>query len=260
MNGVTNRALSFGTDATAYELHRPGYPESIIEQILGYAELPIKTALELGAGTGKATRMVAAHGIAVLASEPDERMLAVLQQQTAGLPVTPIVGTFEDLSVPELAGRVELLYSAAAFHWTDPATRWDRAAAILPIGGTAAFFGGELELTDPDVLARFNEAIGDRADHQAGVPMPGNPEGWKWPASELMLDPRFAAIEQHQVPRRLQLGLDDFIGHIGTQSRFLIMEPDVRRRTFDEIRSAMPAMIDFTADLVLHLARRVSAG
>ncbi len=257
---MTDRALTFGSNAMGYEQHRPGYPETIIERILGYAELPIRTALEVGAGTGKATRLVAAHKITVLASEPDERMLAVLRQQTVGLPVTPIVGTFEDLSIPELAGRIELLFSAAALHWTDPATRWDRAAAILPIGGTAAFFAGELELTDPDVRARFNEAVGDRADHQAGVPMPGDPEGWQWPASELRLDPRFGAIEQHHIARPLRLGLDDFIGHIGTQSRFLIMDPEVRRQTFEQARSAMPEVIEFTADLTLHLARRVSAG
>lgn len=256
---MTHRALSFGAEAMAYELHRPGYPEEIIERILDYAELPIKTALEVGAGTGKATRMVANHGIAVLASEPDERMLVVLQEQTAGLPVTPIVGTFEDLSLSELAGRVELLYAAAAFHWTNPATRWDRAATLLPIGGTAAFFGGELELTDPEIRARFNEAIGDRADHHAGLVIPADAEGWQWPASELVLDPRFVALEQHHIPRRLQLSRDDFVAHIGTQSRFLIMEPDVRQQTFDEVRAVVPERIEFTADLTLHLARRVNA-
>ncbi|WP_161606371.1 class I SAM-dependent methyltransferase [Microlunatus speluncae] len=255
---MSNRALTFGSNAAGYDLHRPGYPEAIIERILDYAELPIRTALEVGAGTGKATRLIAAHKITVLASEPDERMLAVLQEQTAGLPVTPIVGTFEDLSIPELAGRVQLLYAAAAFHWTDPETRWDRTAAILPIGATAAFFGGELELTDPAVRARFNEAIGDRADHQAGVPMPGDSEGWQWPANELRLDARFGAVEQHHIPRPLRLSLEDFIGHIGTQSRFLIMDPAERRQTFDEVRSAMPEVIEFTADLTLHLARRIS--
>lgn len=255
---MTTRALTFGADAPGYERHRPGYPDSLVAKIIDYAELPIRTALEVGAGTGKATRVVAAHKISVIASEPDPRMLDVLREQTAGLPVRTVVGTFEQLSLDELAGRVELVYAAAAWHWTDPATRWDRLATILPAGGTAAFFGGELELADPDVRARFQQAIGHDADQHAGPQLnPVDRVGWAWPANEIAEDPRFGAIEEHTIPRRLQFSRDDFIGHIGTQSRFLIIEPEQRKLIFERVRSVMPDTIEFVSDLVLHLARRV---
>jgi SAM-dependent methyltransferase len=255
---MTIRALTFGTDAAGYERHRPGYPDSLIAMIIGYAALPIRTALEVGAGTGKATRAVAAHKITVIASEPDPRMLDVLREQTAGLPVRTMVGTFEQLPLDELAGQVQLVYAAAAWHWTDPATRWDRLAAILPAGGTAAFFGGELELADPEVRARFQQAIGGDADPHAGPQLnPVNRVGWAWPANEIAEDDRFEAIEEHTIPRRLQFSRDDFIGHIGTQSRFLVIEPEQRKSIFERVRSAMPDTIEFVSDLVLHLARRV---
>ncbi|HLT62260.1 MAG TPA: class I SAM-dependent methyltransferase [Microlunatus sp.] len=255
----SGRALSFGTDAASYDRHRPGYPQQVLTRILEYAALPIRTALEIGAGTGKATRLIAGHGIEVLATEPDPRMLAVLRERTAGLPVTPVLGSFEELPVPDLAGRVELLYAAAAFHWTDPTTRWDRVAEILPTGGTAAFFGGELELADPDLRATFARVIGDEVAPQAGVPMPGDEQGRPWPASELVADPRFGDVTQHAIPRRQRLTREDFLGHLGTQSRFLTLEPAERAVIFDRVRAVLPDLIDFRADLTLHLARRVTS-
>ena len=53
------RALSFGAVAEAYERFRPGYPVELLELVMAYAGGPIRTALEIGAGTGKATRLFA---------------------------------------------------------------------------------------------------------------------------------------------------------------------------------------------------------
>ena len=53
------RALSFGSVAAAYERFRPGYPDALVDQVLTYAGRPVRTALEIGAGTGKATRAFA---------------------------------------------------------------------------------------------------------------------------------------------------------------------------------------------------------
>jgi ubiquinone/menaquinone biosynthesis C-methylase UbiE len=75
-SGMTTRALSFGSVAAAYEQFRPGYPEALVDAVLAYAGHPVHTALEIGAGTGKATRVFAVRGITVTATDPDPAMLA----------------------------------------------------------------------------------------------------------------------------------------------------------------------------------------
>ncbi len=70
------RALSFGSVATAYERYRPGYPVELVDEVLNYAGRPVRTALEIGAGTGKATRVFAERGLAVTATEPTRRCSA----------------------------------------------------------------------------------------------------------------------------------------------------------------------------------------
>ncbi|GAB2920003.1 hypothetical protein [Streptomyces sp. NPDC059173] len=54
---MTRRAVSFGAIAEAYERFRPGYPPVLLDRVMAYAGHPVRTALEIGAGTGKATRL-----------------------------------------------------------------------------------------------------------------------------------------------------------------------------------------------------------
>ena len=73
---MTTRALSFGSVAAAYEQFRPGYPEALVDAVLAYAGHPVHTALEIGAGTGKATRVFAVRGITAPPPYPQPPMLA----------------------------------------------------------------------------------------------------------------------------------------------------------------------------------------
>jgi len=47
------RALSFGAVAAAYEQFRPAYPTELVDAVIKYTAQPIRTALEIGAGTGR---------------------------------------------------------------------------------------------------------------------------------------------------------------------------------------------------------------
>ena len=136
---MSSRGLAFGEVAENYDRFRLGYPEAVADQVLSYARPPVEMALEVGAGTGKATRLFASRGIEIIACEPDTAMLAVLARNTQDLPVTPVRSRYEQVTLIE---RVDLLYAAAAWHWTDADTRWSHAAELIRPGGTFANFGG----------------------------------------------------------------------------------------------------------------------
>lgn len=80
----TVRSLSFGSVAESYERYRLGYPGEVVDAVLAYAGCPVSSAVEVGAGTGKATRLFASHGIAVTALGPDPGMARVLAHTTRG--------------------------------------------------------------------------------------------------------------------------------------------------------------------------------
>jgi trans-aconitate methyltransferase len=144
---MSGRALSFGKVPEAYERFRPGYPAELFDTVMAYAGQPVRTALEIGAGTGKATRLFAQPGITVTATEPDEAMLIELRKHVPAS-VRTVRAAFEDLRPGE---RYGLVYAAAALHWTNPEGRWPRMAALLAPNGVFASFGGPVQLADQPV-------------------------------------------------------------------------------------------------------------
>ena len=105
-------AHSFGGVAEAYERGRPSYPAEAARWLLGDHPL---TVLELGAGTGKLTRVLVELGHDVHATDPDAAMLAVLEDRLPG--VRAAVASAEEIPLP--AGSVDAVIAAQAFHWFD---------------------------------------------------------------------------------------------------------------------------------------------
>jgi SAM-dependent methyltransferase len=256
MVGVSSRALSFGVMAEAYERFRPGYPAEVFDLVMTYAGQPVRTALEIGAGTGQATRLFAQRGIAVTATEPDGAMLAELRRHVPAN-VRAVQAAFEDVRPDESYG---LVYAAAALHWTIPEGRWPRMAALVQPGGVFASFGGPAQLADPAVAEAVRAA---RAPFLASddVPSPdGTPPGddMQWPGTELRRSEWFADVRQLVIGRRLTMSAGDYVGQLSTISAYLELPPPEQQQVLSQIRQVLPEAVEVAADIIVHLARRRS--
>jgi SAM-dependent methyltransferase len=131
--GHTNRvrAESFGALAEAYDAARPGYPQPLIDDLVALHPADV---LDIGCGTGKAARMLAARGLPVLGVEVDPQMADVARRH--GIYVE--LGAFETWDAA--ARRFDLITCAQAWHWIDGAAGARKAAALLRPGGTLALF------------------------------------------------------------------------------------------------------------------------
>jgi len=252
---ASERSRSFGAVAAAYEKYRPEYPDLLAQLILEYAETPLRTALELGAGTGKATRVLARHGIAVTASDPDDAMLRQLAARVPG--TATVTATLETL--PQL-GTFDLVYAAAALHWTEPTGRWDRIARLLGPGGVFANFGGAPYLSDPELEEAMEDAQRPwLVDDSPGGTVRSSIDGIRWPASELVSDPRFTDVRETTIEQRFELMASDWTGYLSTVSAYLVLDEGDRTAALDAIAAVLPDVVEVRADLTLHLARRVGA-
>ncbi|MFD0019873.1 class I SAM-dependent methyltransferase [Streptomyces sp. NPDC058382] len=242
--------------AEAYERFRPGYSMALFDRVMAYAGQPVRTALEIGAGTGKATRLFAQRGVDVTATEPDAAMLAELRRH-----VPPSVRTarasFEDLGAGETYG---LVYAAAALHWTDPAGRWPRVAALLEPGGVFASFGGPVRPADPAVGEAVRKARAPFLDDD-DIPSPdGTPpeHEMQWPGTELRRSEWFTDVQQSVIERRLTVSARDYVGHLSTISAYLVLPDIEREQAFEQIARVLPETVDLVADVTVHLARRTA--
>ena len=125
------QAASFGGVADAYERSRPGYPEAAVAWLAGSTPGDV---VDLGAGTGKLTRSLAALGHRVTAVEPLEEMLAQLR---ANLPdVRTLTGGAEAIPLPDASADV--VTCAQAFHWFDHGRALVEIARVLRPAGRLA--------------------------------------------------------------------------------------------------------------------------
>jgi SAM-dependent methyltransferase len=157
------RARSFGTAAANYDKYRPRYPDQLIADVI--AILPGRRILEVGAGTGIATAAFAARGVAMTCIEPDPAMATVLSTKLAGKVELHVdVATFEDWAAARAdnAPGFDGLVCAQAWHWTDPATRWAHAGAVVRSGGVIALFWNVDSFSDARVPAAYAAAYDRR--------------------------------------------------------------------------------------------------
>jgi len=232
--GRTVRGLLFGSVAECYERYRLDYPNELVDIVLRYAGRPVRTALEVGAGTGKATRLFASRGIEVTALEPDADMAHV--------------STFEEFRIES---RFDLVYAAAAWHWTSPVTRWARAVELLVPGGVLVLFGRPAELKDPDLFAAVEEI-------EKRVLLGDDPvEVHPWSIEEMAAADGLADVEQRDLPYVATTTAEEFVGRLATVSAYLKLSPDQRAGALRQVRAILPDQVDIDATVQLSLARRV---
>lgn len=107
-------ARGFGSAVDVYARGRPDFPAAAadwLRQDLGLA--PGRRVVDLGAGTGKFTRLLCATGADVIAVEPVAEMLGELRR---GLPeVAALRGTAT--RIPLADASIDAVVCAQAFHW-----------------------------------------------------------------------------------------------------------------------------------------------
>jgi len=239
--------LVFGSVADSYERFRLGYPDELLAAVLPYAGRPIGSALEVGAGTGKATRLFASCGIEVTALEPDAEMAKLLARMTQGLPVEPVVETFERF---DTGRRFDLLYAAAAWHWTDPRTRWTKAVELLVPGGVLTLFGRPAELMDPGLHAAVDEI------ERRLIPEPNRTAGHPWSTADLARVDGLTDITEQKLTSVEATTAAEFVARLGTVSTYLSLVPDDRAEVLREVRAVLPDEVDIDTTVQLTLSRR----
>lgn len=135
-------AQVFDDVAGLYEDTRPSYPQAALDLLdIG----PGRRVLDLAAGTGKLTRLLASSGAEVTAVEPLDAMRAKLEQAVPSAKVH--AGTAEQIPLPDAS--FDVVTVAQAFHWFDPDRALPEIARVLVDGGGLVVMWNEWDPDDP---------------------------------------------------------------------------------------------------------------
>jgi SAM-dependent methyltransferase len=250
----------FGEVAEDFDRVRLRYPDDLVDDVLSYSGRAgtRRRALEVGAGTGKATLAFAARSVPIVALEPDEAMAAVLAHRIARVGEVRVVRCrFEDYVPDEAFG---LLYAADAWHWTEPDLRWLRAEQALVPGGTLALFWNRDRIDDSSLR---NAMVGVLAEIAPAVVIRDSPpepdrllnEG---PGSELAQRTEFGDVIGRIYPSRLIIPGVDYLTYMSTRSQIRMQTEPTRKRLFAAMADVFSRDVPVAVHSVLYLARRKS--
>jgi SAM-dependent methyltransferase len=152
---------SFDRIAEEYERLRPDYPDAVLDPLPVPASA---TVVDVGAGTGKLTRVLARRFAKVVAVEPLDRMRAVLERVLSGIEAHS--GSAEKLPLPDSA--VDAVFAGQAFHWFDHDRAVPELARVLRPGGVLALVWNSPDEARPSPLPRAFEEYKD-ALHAPGL-------------------------------------------------------------------------------------------
>lgn len=248
------RRTSFDARALQYDAVRPGYPEALIDELVGLSGVGEGgRILEVGAGTGKATMLLARRGFEVIAIEPGAQMAAVLRRKAAGHRVAIAETTFEAYDGD---GAVDVVMSAQAFHWVAPRVRYVKAASLLRQNGALALLRNEKAHPGPELRAEIDRAY---AEH---FPEAGQYDGTRDVLGEITLEIDrsgcFGPVEVRTCPWIAEYTSATYVQLLETYSDHAVLEPSRRSHLFRAIGAAIDrrgGRIAIPYIAALHLAR-----
>jgi SAM-dependent methyltransferase len=237
----------FGEAVEQYQAARPGYPDELVTDVLTYAG-PVERALEVGAGTGKATVSFAERGVYLTCLEPDPRMAAELARQTAGFPSVNVIGTsFETWEPTE---SYDLLLAAQSWHWVDEKARWDLAYTAVHHGGSMALFWNVYALTDPltqdlllDIDHRYQvDDLGHTPSERPFHDFEGEIEVVEgWPAFDLRNDARFTDFVSRRYRREQSFSTSLYLDFLTSLSAYRIIDDEKRDALLRDVAGVLNA-------------------
>ena len=231
----------FNEVAELYDRVRPGYPDELFADLVAITGMDeTSSVLEVGCGSGQATRSLAALGCSVTAVEPGADMAALARRRLASFRNVEVeTAKFEEWD--DRGRRFDALVAASSWHWVDPSIGWQRAHDVVSPGGWMALLGHVVVRRpgEPEVYAESAD-LHERFS-------PGNP-GWGHPPLEedvrstdegwgLVEDPRglFGPTMVRWYPTVQWFTGDGFADLLRSQSLYRRLDPEVREPLLDAV-------------------------
>jgi len=218
-----------------YERGRPGWP-SEVGAVAGLSSAA--TVLDLGAGTGKLTRLLASAFDRVVAVEPSDAMRRLLVKFCPR--AEALAGSAEEIPLP--SASVDAVFVAQAFHTFDNERALPEIARVLRPGGVVVLMwnlpAGPWQPSTADAEAVLNERM--PRDHNY-IPLdlggPHASSGWQPTVVKSPFEPFRATV----LPNPQTLDADGLVTFYATMGWLADLPDNERQPLLGKVRSRLAA-------------------
>lgn len=243
MDGIDPTAKAgFGKAAAEYERGRPGYPVEAVKLLVDKLAIDGEAVvLDLGAGTGKWTRMLGPTGAQLIAIEPVDAMREKFGELNPKVLIAP--GSAEFITLP--TKTVDVVTCAQAFHWFNgPRALKEIHRVLLPRGGLGLVWNARDESVE--WVARLTGLI----DRYAGKVPRYRTGAWKKAFED---SPLFTPLEYRCFRHVQRCDLPTLLDRVGSISYVAALPKEEKDRALAGVRrlvefhpdTAGKAVVDF---------------
>jgi len=234
--------VRFDEDPDAYNRTRPVAPDSVFDDTMQLAGLhPGSTVLEIGPGTGQATRPLARRGTRILALELGPQLARRAHQNLAGFPdVTVRATTFEAWDPGD--ATFDAVFACNSLHWIEPDIRFVKTAAVLKPHGHLVVVSTPVVVPEDasqfwwDIQDDWVAVGAERVDPATKHPDLVDDLGSAVRASELFEEP---TVTRHRFG--ISLTAEEYASNLSTQSGVKELPPEARAELVERARRRVEA-------------------
>jgi ubiquinone/menaquinone biosynthesis C-methylase UbiE len=228
-NRVDAAARSFDETATLYERARPGWPTEALRDLGIHRDA---TVLDLGAGTGKLTRMLVEQFDRVVAVEPLDGMRALL---TALVPQARVLTGHAEM-IPLADNSCDAVFCAENFHWFDGDLAVAQIVRVLRPGGTLILLWNvPAKPTEPSITAAA-DLLQRRGSSERAVARYDSGE-WRKP----FIGSRFEQLREAHSFHAQSVDREELLAYFASMSWIAVLPEQERRDLLEEVRGLLDA-------------------
>jgi SAM-dependent methyltransferase len=214
--------------AEEYQRGRPGWPAGAVAGLL--ERFGARTVLDLAAGTGKLTEVLASRA-EVVAVEPLDDMRRVLEARLPG--VRALAGTAEAIPLPDAS--VDAAFVAEAFHWFDVERAVAELARVVRPGGGLAVLWNVSDGDDPAWITEVIDVVRERKLEGAGETR-RDTVPWR---EALEAEPRLGPLRDEEAAHEQRTDRDGIIAMIASWSSVGSLPEARRTATLAAVRDVL---------------------
>lgn len=218
---------TFGANAEHYKQYRQGFPGEVFEWLKELAETR-KTVLDLGCGTGIATKQLAELGYQVVGADIDERMIKESKSNFTDNQTNFIVAPAD--SLPFTDNRFEIVTAFSAFHWFCDQDSINEIKRILK--KTGLFF-----VINKNDQSRMRGIIRNLIRKVTGQDLPSKPYSYK--PKDILKEAGFNKIQEKIFNITEEYSLDKATGYAQTISIWNLVPEEKKGRVLAEIKEKL---------------------
>lgn len=236
---MTDHSLrhTFNEVASLYNQARPRYPDDLFSALIDATKISGDAKLlEIGPGTGQATKSLAEKGFDITAIELGEALAEIAKHELSDYKNVQIIkGAFEEITLP--SASFDLVFAATSFHWIDPSLKFTKTHEVLKTKGHLAIIHTH-HTSDENGDRFFNvsQSIFGRYDFTDKHRKPELPKNKDLQPDDM--DERlFRLVNFKLFPVVITYSAKSFVQLLGTFSNHLAATKEVQDAFFEEIEN-----------------------